>query len=163
MAKHYLQNDRLHLKRRAARSEARNFIEAAIYFDQSECLIWPFGRTTDGYAAYRSRHAAQYICESVYGEKPIGNQTAHSCGDRLCVNPKHLRWSTPRENSLDKLDHGTWPRGLKNGRSMISEDQVREIRYLAGKVSYKKMAKDFGISKSAIEAIVNRKNWSYLK
>lgn len=163
MARPYLQNDRLHLKRRAAPSEAQEFIESAIPYDNDKCLIWPFGRTIDGYAAYRSRHAAQYICETIYGKRPSNGQTAHSCGDRLCINPRHLRWSTAKENALDKLHHGTWPTGPKNGRSMISEDQVREIRSLAGKISYRKMAKDFGISKSAIEAIINRKNWGYLK
>lgn len=163
MAKFYLQDDRLYLKRRARPNEATDFINMAILSNQNECLIWPFGRTSKGYAAYGPKNAAQYICEMVYGDKPIDMQSAHSCGDKLCVNPRHLRWATPKDNNYDKKKHGTWPSGVNNGRAIISEDQVREIRTLAGKISYRKMAKKFGISKSSIEAIVNRKNWGSIQ
>jgi DNA-binding transcriptional regulator YiaG len=62
----------------------------------------------------------------------------------------------------DMVDHGTSPKGERNGSSRLSEDQVREIRSLRGRVSQRKIAQTFGIAQMTVSDIQRRKSWPWL-
>lgn len=70
-----------------------------------ECILWPFGRSI-GYGQIRidgkPHRVHNVVCRHFHGE-PQGRryQAAHSCGNKLCANPRHLRWATPVENRRD--------------------------------------------------------------
>lgn len=67
-----------------------------------DCLLWPFTKNARGYGTVtyaRGYTAAAAMCELAHGNRPEGKQSAHSCGVRLCVNPRHLRWATRSENA----------------------------------------------------------------
>lgn len=95
------------------------FIEdVAIKHVSNECLTWPFGANQKGYGILRidGRHnlAHRYVCKLAHGSPPSPrHQAAHGCGKGHlgCVNPYHLRWATPKENSGDRVIHGTSGRG----------------------------------------------------
>jgi IS30 family transposase len=55
-------------------------------------------------------------------------------------------------------------RGERNGRSKLTDGQVREIReiYAAGEVSQELLAKQFGVCQSSICRIVRREWWSHI-
>jgi hypothetical protein len=56
------------------------------------------------------RRAHRVMCEIAHGPKPApGFVAAHTCGKGRegCVNPRHLRWASQKENMADKLLHGT--------------------------------------------------------
>lgn len=81
-------------------------------FDGGECLRWPFHRDQSGYGRVRvmgkSMAASRFMCELVRGAPPSPeHQAAHSCGNGHlgCVNPRHLRWATPKENMEDLARH----------------------------------------------------------
>ena len=52
----------------------------------------------------------QMVCQHFYGERPNGMETRHLCGNKLCINPEHLRYGTSRENHMDTVRHGTMGR-----------------------------------------------------
>lgn len=142
------------------------WIEHNSTYDGDDCLIWPYGRTTFGYGqvTYNGRHTSAHaaMCEKVFGPKPHPKMVAaHSCGKGHlgCCSPKHVRWATYKENSDDKLLHGTKPFGQASGTAKLTETDIPVIRSLAGKVSQRKLAKQYGVSRTAIVKVIKGQNW----
>jgi len=54
-------------------------------------------------------------------------------------------------------------RGADNWSAWLGEEDVREIRRLVGQgVTQRDLAARFGVSRSAVSAIVNRRTWAWL-
>jgi hypothetical protein len=89
-----------------------SFVSEALASDTQECITWPFGAWDNGYGYtdyYGKRTGAhRLVCKLAHGEPPDPKMhAAHLCpGNRKCINPKHVRWATPAQNSLDVLLHG---------------------------------------------------------
>lgn len=145
-----------------------SFFERALQCNTDECIEWPFGKRGAGYGQTyltgKSDGAHVYICRIAHGEKPsVKDQVAHSCGNRLCVNPRHLRWATRAENEADKIKHGTNNNGMRNVRAKLADDAVMEIRNRRGVETQKELAKRFGVSVSAICDIQVGRSWAHIK
>lgn len=141
--------------------------EVALQHHSDECLLWPFGRGNYGYGetcvGERKFGAHRIVCERAHGPAPDGkNDAAHSCGCRMCVNPRHLRWASRKENADDMLHHGTKLIGEKHGYAKLTEANVREIRRLKGLVHSKELAERFGISERYVRGIQERRTWKHL-
>ena len=70
------------------------------------CLLWMAGGDQKGYGTFwvakrRPMKAHRFSYELVHGAIPEGMQIDHLCRVRSCVNPKHLRVVTNRENLLE--------------------------------------------------------------
>ena len=99
--------------------------------------MWPFAvRKSSGYGAHsplvdgakRNVDAHRYVCERAYGAAPTAqHQAAHSCGMKLCVNPRHLRWALPLDNMADAIAAGTL-RGGGRYRQRLFAAQVEYIK-----------------------------------
>lgn len=130
-----------------------------------DCLIWPFSKMRNEYGHLqvngKFHPAHRYMCEIVNGPPPTDrHEAAHSCGFATCVNPKHLRWSTPKENAADKIVHGTNVFGER--RSFLSEREVVAMRYLeASGISQRTIAKAFNVTPQRVNEIVLLKAWKY--
>ena len=62
-----------------------------------------------------------------------------------------------------KQDNSRKARGERISSSVLTEDNVREIRKLsAAKQTYVQIAKRFGIHKDTVYKIVNRKTWAHV-
>jgi hypothetical protein len=61
------------------------------------------------------------------------------------------------------LEHMGGPKGERAPFAKLTADQVREIRLRvdAGEMQTS-LAKDFGVSKSAINLIIKRKSWAHI-
>lgn len=152
----------------ARRGEPEAWLRANIGFTGEECLIWPFARHTDGSAAIASRYsrqAARTMCILSHGEPPTRNhQAAHECGQghRGCVNPRHLAWKSPADNSADKSKHGTQVRGEGHPSAKLNELRVRAIRALSPGFGIDDLAEIFGVHAWTIRDVVERKTWNWL-
>lgn len=145
--------------------EAAAYVEIAAAFEGDECLQWPFYITYDGYGRvqFRSRgmHAHRAVCIFAHGEPSSpDHEAAHSCDNRACVNPRHIRWATPKENAADRMIHGKRILGETHPRAKLTYDDVRTIRELRGVVPVKELAERFNVSRSAISMVTTGRNWS---
>lgn len=93
--------------------QPKKWLEDCLGSADDGCIAWPFAQKPNGYGDFRVNgrmaYPHRYICEKTHGPPPfIDMQAGHLCGNRLCCNPRHLRWVTRQENEADKLAHGTW-------------------------------------------------------
>lgn len=150
------------------RGEPLRWLKENLSYASAECLHWPFGKNkTGGYGVVkvgkRQVFAHRWMCEQLNGPAPDQNSmAAHFCGNRSCVNPTHLRWATPKENSDDKVVHGTTIRG-RSPNAKVTADDVRQIRELRGKMSQPKIGQRFGLKQSQVSAIQTGRDWAWLK
>lgn len=155
----------------AAKGEPRRWLESHIDYQGEECLPWPFSKNPDGYGQVQldgiQMKASRAMTILAHGDPPApGLHAAHSCGRGHlgCVNPRHLRWATPAENSADRIKHGTDTRGSKSWNALLAESDVIEIReaYATGEFSRKEIAEEVGVSPSVITNIVTRRAWNHI-
>ena len=138
--------------------------------ETDDCIDWPFGVTDAGYGQIRyngtttNAHRVSLIIHS--GEPQSDDMhAAHApeiCHNRLCVNPRHLRWATPQENMRDRAIDGTQarPAGESHGASKLTTEMVLDIR-LSNKPQ-KELAAIHGVSKQTISRIIRRERWSHV-
>jgi hypothetical protein len=133
------------------------------------CRLWgPKNVDQDGYGRFaincREQRVNILTCEAWHGPKPFpGAQAAHRCGNTNCWAGEHLYWATPKQNVLDKIEHGTMPHGEAHHKAKLTEDQVREIRRRSDEgESRSDLGREFGVSATNISGIVRRKFWKHL-
>lgn len=150
----------------STRTSALETLRGLAAVETDECTLWPLG-ISNGYGSVYTGDlittAHHLVCEWTHGPPPAGKpHAAHHCGVRACVNPRHIRWATPKENAADRLIHGTHNRGERCGSNRLTEEQVRRIRSIRG-VSQRRIAEQFGVSEGAVHSIIIRKSWAWLQ
>lgn len=119
---------------------------------------------------YITAHRFSALIEPRLGTK-INAQGAcvmHHCDNKVCVNPNHLTVGTQKENIHDMIAKGRTnyvaPIGEANGKSKLTEAQVKEIRslYKPGVVSYRQIAEQYGMHEDSIRYAVNI-GWKHVK
>lgn len=135
-----------------------------------DCVKWPFEVTRYGYGTIKhngkKRVASRVMCETAHGMPPQENMdAAHSCGngDKACMNPRHLRWATRKENMRDAIKHGTWKRGNMDPNAKLDVQKVREIRAMAKTSKHKDIAEKYGITKNQVWRVANRYEWAWVE
>lgn len=143
--------------------------EVALPFSEDDCLPWPFMKSASGYATIsigrKLTTASRFVCTIAHGPPPFEfYQAAHSCGKgRMgCVNPNHLSWKTPAENTADKIVHGTIVRGEQAVFSKLTESQIITIRLMKGQKSQSELGRMFGVSQPLISSIQSGKKWAWV-
>lgn len=152
------------------RNRPLRWLEEHANFQGDACLTYPFGKTGMGYGVVYPDGETQvmahrWMCEKVHGQAPGGKiWVAHSCanGHNACVNPRHLRWSTPKENGEDRVNHGNAPRGRDHRNTKLTEEQVQEIRGLRGRMPRAEVAAKYMVTVGAIDGIWRGKSWKWL-
>ena len=156
-----------HPEHPSAGDKMRRELKKAAEYKGDNCLVWPLYRdqTGRGYAFSNGKRtfASRIVCEMVNGPPPSAAMVAaHSCGKGHlgCVNPRHLRWATIKENIADRHIHDTNLRGLRNPNCKLTPEQVATVRGLIGTASQKEIARMFGISQSLVSLIKNNLVWA---
>lgn len=145
------------------------YAKVAALYEGDDCLIWPFKRLKNGYGQIRINQkqfiASRFICELAHGAPPESKmQAAHSCGNGHlgCVNPRHLRWATAKENAQDCVAHGTKRIGETHGNAKLSDADVIYIRSVHGAKTQAELAAHFGVHYKTISDIQRRKIWRHI-
>lgn len=89
---------------------AQDRIRANIKVNAQGCWEWQLFIRRNGYGQMKyegktvDAHRVSYRC--FHGEIPEGMDVLHSCDNRRCANPDHLRLGTHKENMEDMVAKG---------------------------------------------------------
>jgi hypothetical protein len=104
----------------------------------------------------------------------MGLFVMHSCDNPSCVNPSHLFVGTPQDNMTDKVCKGRQshvgssrnpPRGERNCKAKLTEDQVRFIR---ARHSEGRSISEIGgligwiVGSASLSQVVKRRTWRHV-
>lgn len=105
---------------------------------------------------------ARYIYEILNGPWEQGKVMRHLCNNRGCINPAHIVPGTQKENMMDRTACGKDPVGERNGRALVTKNDVIYIRKNPEKLTQRQLADKFGVTIYAISDIVTRRNWKHV-
>lgn len=145
--------------------------DVALKHEGDSCLLWPFAvrggrRPQDAYPALAQfGYAHILLCEIVHGTRPTAkHEVEHLCGEKLCMNPRHIAWALHKENCARRTQHGTQLIGEKHNMAVLTEDEVRDIRKAPiVRGSGRALAELYGVSPAQISNIRNRKAWQHVQ
>lgn len=90
-----------------------------------------------------------------------GKVVMHKCDNRTCVNPEHLELGTIADNNADmrsKRRASGNPAPI-NPTAKLTSEQIHEIRSNK-QLTYDKLARMFGVSKSTICRVKKQQVWA---
>lgn len=130
------------------------------------CWEWSAAKTKYGYGWFSYKgspklaHRVAWIL--TYGEIPANKFICHRCDNTLCIRPDHLFVGDHKDNMADMVKKGRHAdlRGIRGPKVILNEKQVKEIRKRY--VPIMSLAKEYGVSKGCITAIIYRKSWTHI-
>ena len=126
-----------------------------------QCILWTKSKNSYGYGVTWYNGKIAYIHRVIAKAKP-NEIVMHTCDNRACINPNHLRIGTSQDNSSDMVSKNRQAKGEACGNSKLTEEQVKEIRSYHTKLSSRKVAKLFNISKTNVLDIWKNNIWKHL-
>ena len=147
------------------------------------CWEWIGGKRDGGYGRYwfegKAMPSHRYSYELLNGPVPDGYIICHKCDNPACCNPDHLFLGTNARNSADMVAKGRQskgiehakailpnrPKGINHANSVLTEEQVIEMRvlYETGKWFQRALAKRYNTSQATVQRVVTRKAWSHVE
>jgi hypothetical protein len=133
------------------------------------CWLWTGCRTAGKYGYFSlgklmPAHRASWLIHN--GPIPEGQCVCHRCDNPICVNPAHLFLGTHKTNAEDRNGKRREARGERHGLAKLTEEDVRQIRALVDPNRYHNgsstVARQFGIDRLTVNAIVHRKTWTHI-
>jgi len=97
------------------------------------------------------------VLEAFKGRQQEGMQACHNDGNPLNNAIENLRWDTPKNNSADKIKHGTSGLGQNNAMAKITDIQAKEIAFCYQMVTSIELAKSYNIKPKTIVSIATGK------
>ena len=145
--------------------EQERFWAKIVVADLNECWLWTASVDSAGYGRFsvskviRGAHRIALILET--GPPPNSEVFAiHSCDNKRCVNPLHLRWGTHLENVEEAVLRSRFRRGEAHHRSKLTADDVRYIRASTERLA--NLSIRFGVEPSGLCLIKQRKAWKHV-
>lgn len=104
----------------------------------------------------------RYVYENLHGIRLDSNVVLrHKCDNPMCINPNHMITGSHKENVQDRVERNRSAKGEVNGRSKITEEDVRYIR--ASKETKAFLSKKFGVDPKVIYNVQNFLSWKDVK
>jgi len=138
--------------------------QKAPYEGLSDCMICTSHRSNNyGYpqitANGKVTSISRLVCQRFNPD--MGElHSLHSCDNRSCINPDHIRPGTRLENLADKSARGRAAKGEGLPQSKLTEEQALQI--YNSTESFRETAKSFGVALSTVYYIKIRRNWKHI-
>ena len=131
---------------------------------------WPWIGATDGHGYGQISLDSHPIKASrlayllAKGAIPDGALIRHTCDNPPCCNPSHLIPGTHADNSRDMRERGRQNLGVRNPRSLLTEDAVRAIRAAVRDqtATQRELATRYGVSIQCVNAVVRGRAWQHV-
>ena len=111
---------------------------------------------------YEYAYVHRLVCLAFHGEAPVGCEVAHNDGERTNAAATNLRWDTRAGNLADTNKHGTDHRGEKCWIAKLDDEAVRDIRRRVKTQSQRSLAREYGVTQSAVWSIIAGRTWSHV-
>lgn len=136
------------------------------YTKTETCWIWNGVIGKRGYGVIRVKNKLCYAHRKMFEienniELEPSQWILHSCDNRSCVNPNHLRIGTPQDNIKDMLERKRQPKGEGKTQSKLTEAQVLEIKQ--SNLPNIELARLYNVSDGLICMIRKGQRWSHIK
>lgn len=146
----------------------KDAFKSRTFLRNGDCTEWIGALTGSGYGVIKFRsknyltHRIAYQIE--YGKIPNGKLIRHLCHNSRCCNPKHLEVGNTQDNSNDCVAAGRQNKGAEVNTAKLKKYQVLQIRAstIKKEKSITQLAEEYGVSKTHIGRIINRKSWSHI-
>lgn len=128
------------------------------------CWIWIGAMSWNGYGRFAERKhhivgAHQFAWKLKSGTWPDG-YVLHSCDNRLCVNPDHLRIGTQQDNINDAGLRNRRSRGSTHGHAKFTERDIAEIR--TSDETNIALGRRYNVIYKTIWKIRTRRSWTHV-
>lgn len=142
----------------------------------SGCWLWTGASNNKGYGVFHiepgvttTAHKYSYKLAHPYTkiEKGMALCVLHTCDNRRCVNPDHLRPGTPKSNTRDMVrkDRAGKPSGKAHGNSKLTWAIVRNIRqnYRGEYGELTTLCVRYGVQKATLRDVMSSRSWKETK
>lgn len=131
-----------------------------------DCWNWTGKKTRDGYGSIhwnsKSYSSHRVSFEISTGESPDGFEIMHSCDNKSCCNPNHLRKGTHIENMQDMINKGRQAKIFPDNKGKMNYELAEKLRQDFSVIKNKrKLAIIYNISPIHVRDILSRKCWKY--
>ena len=113
----------------------------------------------------KDRFVHRLVALAFLGNPPTEkHQVGHNDGSKTNNHYTNLRWVTVKENSEDRIIHGTDCKGDKNPKAKLSIEDVKRIRedYANGIKNITQLSSQYNVTKTTISYAIKRKSWAHI-
>jgi len=133
------------------------------------CWNWLASTQSKGYGSFAIKPrktvlAHRFAYELAKGKIPKGQCIMHTCDNRLCCNPDHLKTGSMAANNRDMREKHRHAFGERHGNSKLSANQVINMRsdYRDGKYTHEDYADIFEVNKLTAKDAIEGNTWKHL-
>lgn len=130
-----------------------------------ECLEWTRGCDEQGYGrvtVQKKKWRTHRLVWFLY-HGPTDAFVLHSCDNRKCINPLHLRAGSHNENMDDMVARQRQAVGERQHKARLTQGDVKTIRDRANSGERLKLiAAEYGVSQTTITDIKLRRTWRHV-
>ena len=144
------------------------FIRESLLLETDDCILWPYAKFDNGYGAasykgkqWKAHRLALFLHTGVIPEGMVAAHAPIICHNKACINVRHLRWATLKENTSDRVLDGTQLFGEIATNAKLREKDVIAIRQDDRPSSV--IAKEYGMGYGAIRRIKAGSVWKHVK
>lgn len=145
-------------KHRLKQTDSDRFWKLVATGEIDQCWEWQGAKNKDGYGRFSvggKTIPAHAFALGLSKPRPGNAHCLHSCDNRPCCNPAHLRWGSQKENNDDRGHRGRTAKGERVGTSVLSDKQREEIQnnWQPFK-TFSEVAVLYGVSRGTIKRLV---------
>lgn len=136
--------------------------------DDSGCHVWAGPRHPQGHgivslAGGVSGTAARVIYEHHFGPMRPGSAVLRVCGNKLCVNPHHLKGGSFEDVAKIRRTFGQARLGENVRTAKLKASDIVRIRELKKKGhSFASIAKTYDVTAKTIHNVIKGRTWSHV-